>query len=279
MPMPLHRKKLRGATCWQGQHVIITGGSLGIGAAAAAAFSEAGARVSILARRRAALIETSRRTGAHWASVDVVDAAALFEAIHELEDAVGACDVIFCCAGIVIPGRPDQLTIDDIAQQMSVNYMGAVNAVGAVLPAMVARGAGRIVLTSSTAGLLGVVGLSGYCPTKAAVRAYAQTLRYELQGTGVDISVLYPPDTKTPGFESERLRRPPETTAVAGAIAPVEPDVVANALLSGLERRKAHIAIDPLTRFMSAWAGAPEALARPFLSKAIKTARAKDHQL
>ena len=262
-----------GTPAWHNKHVIITGGSQGIGAALAGAIAAPGARVSLIARGEPALRDTARRTGADWATADVTEPSQLAAAINRLESDHGPVDVLVCCAGIAVPGRFADLSMQEIAHQMTVNYLGSVNAVRAVLPGMVERSSGRIVLTSSTAGLLGVVGYTGYGPTKAAIRHYALALRYELENTGVTVSVVYPPDTDTPGFATESPRRPPETAAIAGTIPPISAQRVADAIVSGVERGKPHIAIDPLTKFLAFWIGAPENAARPVINRLISRAR------
>jgi 3-dehydrosphinganine reductase len=272
-PSHLRRPGPSGTPAWHNKHVIITGGSQGIGAALARAIAARSARVSLIARGEPALRDTAHRTGADWATADVTDTSQLAAAIHGLESDHGAVDVLVCCAGIVVPGRFDDLSTQEIAYQMTVNYLGSVNAVHTVLPGMVERSSGRIVLTSSAAGLLGVVGYTGYGPTKAAIRHYALALRYELESTGVTVSVVYPPDTDTPGFATESRRRPPETAAIAGTIAPIPAHRVADAIIRGVERGKPHIAIDPLTKFLTFWVGAPENAARPLVNRLISRAQ------
>ena len=274
----LRRPGPSGTPAWHNKHVVITGGSQGIGAALARAIAAQMARVSLIARGEPALRDTARRTGAYWATADVTDMSKLAAAIHGLESDQGPVDVLVCCAGVAIPGRFADLSTQEIADQMTVNYLGSVNAVHTVLPGMVERSSGRIVLTSSTAGLLGVVGYTGYGPTKAAIRHYALALRYELENTGVTVSVVYPPDTDTPGFATESPRRPPETAAIAGTIPPIPAHRVADAIISGVERGKPHIAIDPLTKFLTFWGGAPENAARPVINRLISRARTEDRR-
>ena len=272
----LRRPGRSGTSAWHNKHVIIAGGSQGIGAALARAIAARGARVSLIARGEPALRDTAHRTGADWATADVTEPSQLAAAIHRLESDHGPVDVLVCCAGGAVPGRFADLGTQEIADQMIVNYLGSVNAVYTVLPGMVERSSGRIVLTSSTAGLLGVVGYTGYGPTKAAIRHYALALRYELENTGVTVSVVYPPDTDTPGFATESTRRPPETAAIAGTIAPIPAHRVADAILRGVERGKPHIAIDPLTKFLTFWVGAPESAARPVINRLISRARKRE---
>jgi 3-dehydrosphinganine reductase len=257
-----------------GSRVLIAGGSQGIGAAFAAEAVASGARVALLARREPELRATAERLGADWRAVDVTDAAATAAAIADLERD-GGFDIVLTTAGGALPGRFLEVPIEEFRAQMETNYLGAVHVARAALPGMVARGQGHLVFTSSTAGLIGVVGYTGYAPTKFAIRGLADSLRYEVEPSGVRVSVLFPPDTETPGLDRENLRKPVETAAVSGAITPVAAKKVADALVRGLERNRDAIAIDPLTRALIPLGGVLEPLARGSVKRTIAKALAR----
>jgi 3-dehydrosphinganine reductase len=88
-----------------------------------------------------------------------------------------------------------------------------------------------------------MAGYSGYAPTKAAVRHLADCLRNELQGTGVTVSVGYPPDTQTPGFDKENECKPGETRAISDALQDqvYTAEAVAKCMFQGLQRGKYHL--------------------------------------
>ncbi|AQA25731.1 NADH(P)-binding family protein [Rhodococcus sp. MTM3W5.2] len=258
---------------WQRSHVIVTGGSQGIGAAVARAARARGAAVSVIARGEEQLRATAEPIGAAWACADVTDPTAMQRAVDQLEARSGPCDALVACAGTALPGRFLEVPIDEFESQMRLNYLGAVHAARAVLPGMVSRGRGHLVLTSSTAGVIGVVGYTGYGPSKAAVHELAHCLRYEVEPAGVTVAVLYPPDTDTPGFAAENTRKPPETAAVSGAITPVSADVVAAAVIAGIDKGRHHIAIDLLTRVLVRAGGIVEPIVRPILVRTIRRAR------
>lgn len=259
-----------------GARVLIAGGSKGIGAAFAREAVASGARVALLARGEDALRTTAVELGADWRAVDVTDAAGATAAIADLEAEGGGFDIVLASAGGALPARFLDAPLEEFRNQIEVNYLGAIIVAKAVLPGMVARGRGHMVFTSSTAGLIGVVGYTGYSPAKFAIRGLADSLRYEVEPTGVRVSVLYPPDTETPGFEAENLRKPPETAAVSGSIKPLPVQRVARALVKGVEANRDNIAVDGLTKALIPLGGVLEPLARGGLRRTIAKALARE---
>lgn len=200
---------------------IVTGGSSGIGLAAAARLAAEGHPVALLARRadrldaaaasiRAALPTATVSTH----EVDVRDAAAVKAVVDAVVAAHGPVAWLFASAGIVEPGRFVDQPLDRHRDQIEVNYLGTLHAVHAVVPSMVAAGGGNLVLVSSGAGLFGIYGYSTYAPSKFAVRGLAEVLRVELAEHGIVVTLAYPPDTDTPQLAAEVATRP----AVTGAI-------------------------------------------------------------
>src|SRR6185503_5941588 len=102
------------------------------------------------------------------------------------------------------------------AETMAVNLAGCWHMIQALLPHMKARG-GYIVNTASLAGLIGVSGYSDYCASKFALVGYSEALRAELKLVGIEVSVLCPPDTDTPGFATENRTKPEETKAISAS--------------------------------------------------------------
>src|SRR4051812_5347692 len=158
-----------------GAHAIVTGGSSGIGWATPRLLAEKGARVSLVARDAGRLAGAQQRIQGEFpsavvttAAADVTDAGALAAAFTTLSDASGPCDVLVACAGSAHPGYFEQLDDAVFRDQMEVDYFGALHAVRAVVPPMMTRGRGHVVLVSSTAGLVGVFGYSAYAPAKYA---------------------------------------------------------------------------------------------------------------
>ncbi|TDG22185.1 SDR family NAD(P)-dependent oxidoreductase [Paraburkholderia silviterrae] len=229
------------------QHAIITGGSSGIGLALAKKLAAAGYNVTILARDAVRLetarleIESARRGTDQRVlavSVDVVDAQAVQSAVDTAVNAFGAPALVVASAGIVIPHIFEELAISAFKQTMDVNYLGSVYLVRAALPSMQQAGQGHIALLSSGAGLLGVYGLSAYTPTKFALRGLAEVLRAELRPEGINVSVVYPPDTDTPMLREEIRIRPEITSRIAAKAKAMTADEVADAILKGIAKKK-----------------------------------------
>ena len=195
------------------RHVLITGGSKGIGLAIAGEFlrnpSANTDKVSILARHEKDLIKAKKQLLDEFphAKVEIIVAdtttAELKDRMAEAQDVLGPIDVLVCNAGLSIPKIMMESSVEDYERQITVNYLGAVRSVHAVLPGMVGRKSGHIILVSSVMGVLGFAGYSSYAPSKWAIRGFADCLRNELHGTGVGVSVAYPPDTETPGYAAE----------------------------------------------------------------------------
>lgn len=255
--------------------MIITGGSEGIGRAMAAAAIRRGAVVSLIARRLDRLEATAAELGepTRWAAADVRDRAALAAAVDALVERSGPCDVMIANAGYALPGRFWDLPDGEFAAEMEVNYLGAVHAAAAVLPTMRRRRQGHLCFVSSTAGLLGVYGYSAYSPTKFALRGLAESMRSELAPEGVSVSVLYPPDTDTPGFAKENEAKPVETAAISATITPVAARKVAEAALKGIERNRFTISVDPMTAVLARTAGLIAPVIRRTMDRQVRKAQ------
>lgn len=240
-----------------GAHVIVTGGSEGIGLATARLVASKGAKVSLVARRPDVLATAADTVGggAATAAADVTDPAQVSAAIDELVGINGPCDVLVCCAGYALPGYFDDLPIEEFERHMQVNYLGAVHTIRAVLPSMRSRRRGHVVVTSSTAGVIGVFGYGAYSPTKFAVRGLAEVVRAETVADGIRVGIVYPPDTQTPGFDRENLTKPPETVALSGTIAPISAEKMAGRIVAGIERNRFQIFADPTSAVLARTSG------------------------
>lgn len=231
-------------------HVLVTGGSSGIGLAIAKQCAAGGARVSLVSRdmrnlaaARAAILAGQPTAKVEVAAADVSIEAEILSAISTVQSANGPVDILVTSAGVATPGHFGDMPSAVFERSMSVNYLGTVYPVRAVLPGMRQRRSGAIVMISSGAGLIGLFGYTAYAPTKFAVRGLAESLRGELKGTGVQVSVVYPPDTDTPQLAEENLTKPAETKAITAGAGLWSADDVARLTLEGVAC--GHFAITP----------------------------------
>ncbi len=237
-------------TVLAGAHALVTGGSEGIGLATAAALGARGARVSIVARDPVKLAAARERLGAAAVVADVTDPDGLTAAVAELRAAQGPVDVLVTCAGASEPGRFTDLDDEAFRRQWELNVAGTVRACRLVVPSMLERRRGHLVLVSSVAGFLGIYGFTAYAPTKFAVRGFGEALRGEVAPYGVRVSIVYPPDTDTPGLRREQDRKPAETAAISATIPPLPAERVAAAIVRGIERNRLHVTADPTSALL-----------------------------
>jgi NAD(P)-dependent dehydrogenase (short-subunit alcohol dehydrogenase family) len=188
---------------FRGRAVVVIGASSGIGYDIARAFGEQGAKVALLARRKAQLEELAAKIEASGGTAlalacDVADRAGVFRAIEQARDAFGGVDILVNSAGVLIPDTFEQMRPEDLERMMAVNLYGAVHAAQAVIPIMRAAKHGNIVNIASLAGRRGVSPLGGYCATKFALVGLTEALRIELFGSGIRVSLVMPGVIDTP---------------------------------------------------------------------------------
>lgn len=242
---------------WTGRHVVVTGGSSGIGLATAEAFAARGADVTLVARDVERLeiareAVDARRAGAGATATVSGDVSTLEGCEAVVAEASGAgarpIDILVSCAGVIIPGYFETMVPADFEACMD-SWRGCVYMARAAAPAMIARTSGHIVNVSSVAGFMGIFGYTAYSSAKYAVMGFSEALRSEMRPYGIEVSVVCPPDTDTPGLAYEKSLRPAETDKVAGAIAAVPPSVIAEAIVRGVERGRYLIVPGALSQF------------------------------
>lgn len=190
---------------FQGQNIILTGASAGIGQALAIALAQQGANLVLAARSQSALEATVTACqnvggGAIAVPTDVTQPAACQQLVETAVQRLGQIDALVNNAGISMLARFDEVTDLTIFEQvMRVNYLGAVYCTHYALPYLKAS-RGLLVAISSLSGKTGVPTRSGYVASKHAMQGFFDTLRIELRGTGVDVLVV------SPGFVATAIR-------------------------------------------------------------------------
>jgi short-subunit dehydrogenase len=236
-------------------HVLITGASSGIGRALALEFARQGYPVGLVARRTEALeslAQEVRSAGgtAELAAADVGSEPALTAAVASLEAAQGPVEILVANAGISRKVTAAQLNLADLALVMEVNYLGAVRAAAAVLPGMLERGRGQLVVVSSVAAFRGLPGSGAYSASKAAISNFWEALRGELREVGIACTTIHPGYIDTPLTQKNKYPMP----------FLVDVNVAARKMVRGIQARKRQvnlpwqmIALMTLVRHMPDW--------------------------
>lgn len=179
-----------------GKRYWLVGASEGLGLALARQLAAEGAQVILSARSPDGLARaTAAIPGATSVVVDVADANSVTAAVAR----VGPVDGLVFLAGVYWPMTAQTLDTTKLAAMCEVNFTGCSRVVGAVLPTMVARGAGHLVITGSLSGFRGLPGALGYAASKAGVMALAESLHADLRGTDIKVQLA------NPGFIRTRL--------------------------------------------------------------------------
>ena len=228
---------------------VVTGASSGIGAATAVSLTGAGFHVVLAARRADRLEEAIARAragggSAQTAVLDVTDAAAVMAFAESLD----RCDVLVNNAGGAF-GMEDVADADpaDWRAMFEVNVLGSLHLTRALLPHLIASGAGTIVMLTSTAGFITYEGGGGYAATKHAQHAMAGTLRLELCGQPVRVIEIAPGMVRTDEFSVKRFRGDADKAAAvyAGVREPLTAMDIADTI-TWTVTRPAHVNVDLL---------------------------------
>ncbi|MFC7648628.1 SDR family NAD(P)-dependent oxidoreductase [Streptosporangium lutulentum] len=207
-----------------GARVLITGASSGIGAATARAMAEVGARVVLSGRDEKGSTPSPRRPAGRRSS------ATSRRTPPGSAERAGAVDVLVCNAGTGWAGPFATMPDDTIEPMVACNLTAPLRLTRSLLPAMIERGRGHLVYVASIAGAVGVRDEAAYAATKAGLLVFAESLRYELRGSGVGVSVVLPGVVDTPFFER---RGAPYTRRWP---APIPAERVARAVVAAVER-------------------------------------------
>jgi NADP-dependent 3-hydroxy acid dehydrogenase YdfG len=211
-----------------GRVVAITGGARGIGKATARALAARGARVAIGDLDADLAAETAAQLGggAIATELDVTDRASFEAFVDEAERELGPIDVLVNNAGIMPVGPFLDETDETAIRQIDINVHGVIYGMKIAVPRMRQRGGGHVVNLASIAGKGGFPGVATYCGTKHAVVGISEAVRAELDGTGVEMTVVMPSFVNTELISGAAT---PRGTEIA------EPEDVADAIVEALE--------------------------------------------
>ncbi|MCM0621795.1 SDR family oxidoreductase [Nocardioides bruguierae] len=229
---------------------VVTGASSGIGAATARGLASAGYRVVLAARRTDRIEALAAEVGGVAVACDVTDeaqVAALAERVGELGE--GRLDVLVNNAGGAIGSDPvASAGLDDWRAMYEVNVLGTLAVTKALLPALVASGAGAVLNVGSTAGRIAYEGGGGYTAAKHGTQVMTETLRLELFDQPVRVLTIEPGMVRTDEFALNRFDGDEEKAAkvYAGVAEPLVAEDVADAIV-WMVTRPFHVNVDTLT--------------------------------
>ncbi|KAG9356111.1 hypothetical protein JZ751_000955 [Albula glossodonta] len=205
-PKPL---KLNGA------HVVVTGGSSGIGKCIAMECYRQGAFITLVARDESKLVQAKKEVEkcaindkqvVLCISVDVSkDYSQVESVIKQAQEKLGPVDMLVNCAGVSVSAKFEEVEVDRFRE----------------------RRMGRIMFVSSQAGQIGLFGYTAYSPSKFALRGLAESLQMEMKPYNIYVTVAYPPDTDTPGLAEENKTKPIETKMISETSGVCQPEQVA----------------------------------------------------
>ena len=184
-------RSFKGKTYW------LVGASDGLGAALAVKMSQAGARLILSARSedRLAAVADTLAGDVQTVPMDVADMQSVLDAAKTIGDIDG---VVFL-AGVYWPMSAREWDLDKATAMADINFTGMMRVLGVVVPPMVARDEGHVVITGSLSGFRGLPGAIGYGASKAATMSLAESMYADLRNTGVDVQLA------NPGFIKTRL--------------------------------------------------------------------------
>ncbi|MHA1377458.1 MAG: SDR family oxidoreductase [Candidatus Helarchaeota archaeon] len=243
-------KKLR----FLGQTAVIVGGSKGIGKATAAEFVKSGANVCIIARTQEILnqvkeelekLKPKKDQKITIIAADATNEEQMKSALDHFVQENGVPNILInVVGGSVYKGvKPDYIqnhTVSDFEMIMKFNFTSTVTSILTLLPHFLKdkQKSHYIVNFSSIAGYIGLMGYSTYSSSKFAIVGLSEALRHELKPYNINVSVVYPPDTETPGFQEDEELRPKELSIVASAAKVLKAEDVAKAVVKGISKKK-----------------------------------------
>lgn len=241
-----------------GKHVVITGGSSGLGLAVAKMMIRQGARLSIIARNVEKLESAKKEilikhidgiVNIYSADVSRIDI--LHDVFRKMSETSGAPDVLFNSAGILREGYFETIPDGTFREVMETNFFGILNSIRAALP-YIKKQKGRIINISSVAGMLGVFGYTPYCSSKFAINGLTEALRFELKPVGVRIHLVCPPEFDSPMVDALNKTRTPENKAHVQTIPPYDIDTIVRDIFRGLKKDR-YLIIPGLQTRLTVW--------------------------
>jgi NAD(P)-dependent dehydrogenase (short-subunit alcohol dehydrogenase family) len=230
---------------------VVTGSGSGIGRALAVRLAAKGLRLALNDANPSALDETLRLVEtegglAFGHAFDVSDREQVFGFAQQVRDRYGRADIVVNNAGVSLgPLLTEEISDKDFKWMIDVNLWGVIHGTRAFLPLLRESPRANLVNVSSSFGLIAIPLQSPYCTAKFAVRGFTDAVRLELLDTDICVSLVYPSQVKTNivrnGRHKDDASRDEISQLYDDELAKSEPEDMANAIITGMERRHEHI--------------------------------------
>jgi len=220
---------------WPPRTALVTGASSGIGRVTALRLADLDTEILLVGRNGTALDEVAAATGGHRFATDLAVVGSENAVASRATEILGNVDLLICSAGVGAAGPFEGMSTTALRNLVAVNVLSPMMLIRAILPGMLERGEGRILLVGSVAGALGVRGEVAYSASKAALVGFADALRSEVAGRGVTVTLALPGAVDTPFFRrrgAPYVRRWPK---------PLPPGLVADRMLAAASRGDAEV--------------------------------------
>ncbi|MBY0355542.1 MAG: SDR family NAD(P)-dependent oxidoreductase [Rickettsiales bacterium] len=215
---------------FQSKRIWLIGASEGIGAALATQLSHEGAQLILSSRQQQRLLEVQQGLAGQGHQVAVMDVTSRESVRHAFQEVIqqGVPDIVIYNAGAYDPMSAQGMDLARAEQMIDVNFSGALRVLDSVLPAMLSRQQGHIVLVASVAGYRGLPKAIGYGASKAALLHLAENLYIDLETTGIKVQVVNPGFVKTRLTDKNDFKMPMM----------ISPEQAASAMVAGMKTNR-----------------------------------------
>jgi len=269
--------------------VVITGASGGIGRASAIDFAKEGAKLVLVSRSKNKLDRVSEELQQYTNEVmviptDVSNQDQVNEMVSQVISRFGRIDYLFNNAGSSYVGSvEDSDFIENTKKMFEVDYLGTVYATKAVLPHMKKQGSGHIMNMSSVVGRKAFPKFGGYSSIMHALSGFSDSLRQELRGTGINVSIIHPALTQTNLLDDIK---PEDMPPPFRYMTPMKVEKVSKAVLDGFHYNQARIILPLQPKLLLFWDAVSPAigdlivrlLAKRFFAKVLRTYKGSIYQ-
>jgi len=231
------------------KNFVVTGSSKGIGKAIAMDLARRGANVALLARKKPDLQKAQKEILEMYPNVkvltfvtDISDYNQVKKTAKAIKKEMGELDGLINNAGISYPDTFENQPVKTFADTVGIKYLGNIYMTRECLPLL--KDGGYISYTASVLAYMGLYGYTSYAGPNYAILGFAESLAQEVMDRNINVSVLCPPDTETPGYEQENKTKPYETMKISESAKLMSPEEVAKKFIIKMLKGKFFITVN-----------------------------------